>query len=135
MASSTPASPPDPWNPVFLITLPFLLLSLGFAILRWRHWVQLIMEPEPETPSSRTKVVWALRPSNLLLCFGIVLLLYIELGHPQSGVFTSLNIPALMIISSFVLRYWENQAAKNVDLSPSDLPPDPDPPRPPSQDE
>ena len=62
----------------------------------------------------------------------------IYLGSPKLGYLNSFNIPMLMIIASFALRYWENQAAKNVDLSPSDFPPDGDdssPPPPPAESE
>jgi len=138
MSGPDPSTSYGSFSRYFVIGLPFLLLSLLFAVLRWRYWVRIIMDPELGSANPQSKVVWPFRPSNILLGLGSLFLLYIYLGRPKLGYLDSFNIPMLMIIASFVLRYWENQAAKNVDLLPSDLPPDDEdssPPPPPSPDE
>ena len=62
---------------------------------------------------------WALRPSNLLIALAAALYLYQVLQIHDYSLRHSYATP--IIVLSVVLRYWENDALKSVEVDESDM--------------
>ena len=62
---------------------------------------------------------WALRPSNLLIALAAALYLYQALQIHDYSLRHSYATP--IIVLSVVLRYWENDALKSVEVDESDM--------------
>src|SRR5579863_8286753 len=102
------------WNSHHRLYIAVILASLALLLYQWHLWAKVAFSSDSESGNRRTPR-WLLRPSNFLILLATGLYIYGSF-NPYEYISKEL-ICGLLIILAFIIRYWEDDALRNVDES------------------
>ena len=98
-------------------TIAVFLVLGGFTVVRMLFWTNTNVVSD-ETPARKpSKPSWLLRPSNLLVLLCLLICIYGALQDPPFGSGNLFEAIGLIACAALIIRHWENDALRKVDVS------------------
>jgi hypothetical protein len=105
------------WKCASGLNIILMVSLLVLEVNAWRRWANQALESDDEPISKRSRPVWPLRPSNLLVLLGVGITFYSAVQHPPLGDQPLIGISAMLFCLAFVVRHWEREALRKADES------------------